>query len=325
MPVPGTLRAAALLCSLSLAACSETNTPLEVESGGLTLSGARSASIDASAAASYLDQVNARLASEGANIRVAYAEYVTGGPEADAMGQIVFANDRQLRLSAQWVPFLGNPIRDRDDTINHAIFLPFAVTSDGIDGEPEIDASFDTWENVTCSNLDIVKHPGLPANVFPSAIFGLQGFVNNFFLADINTIGFLPGFIFDAVLGPGAADNVLGVTFTFIWVDENGDPTDLDNNGFNDVAIKEIWYNDAFQWTDTGLPASAFDIQTVAFHENGHALGLGHFGKVFGTLANLRLHIAPRAAMNAFIFDVLREPLGTDNAAYCGIYGHWPN
>lgn len=101
-------------------------------------------------------------------------------------------------------------------------------------------------------------------------------------------------------------------------------PTDFDGNGYLDTALAEVWYNDDFDWTDTGDPA-LIDIQTVAFHENGHALGLGHYGKVFGTFANLRLHIAPRAAMNAFIFDVLREPLGTDNAAYCGLYGSWPN
>jgi len=52
---------------------------------------------------------------------------------------------------------------------------------------------------------------------------------------------------------------------------------------------------------------------------------LGQFGKVFGTIANLTLHIAPRAAMNAFIFDVLRESLVTDTAGYCGLYGSWPN
>lgn len=318
------ISAVAVVSSLSLAACSETAVPTDPSSGGLSLSGNTSPA-DPTVTAAYLDGVNARLASEGSNIRVAYAEFVTGGPDAQEAGQTVFANDRQKRLTAQWVPFLENPIRERDDTINHAIFLPFAFTSDGIDGEPEIDASFDTWENVSCSKLDIVK-TGLPGNVFPSAILTLGGFVNNFFLADINTIGFLPGFIFDLVLGPGAANNVLGVTFTFIWVDDvTGEPTDLDNNGFNDVAIKEVWYNDNFQWTDTGLPASAFDIQTVAFHENGHALGLGHFGKVFITDNNNKLHISPRAAMNAFIFDVLREPLGTDNAGYCGVYAHWPN
>lgn len=63
----------------------------------------------------------------------------------------------------------------------------------------------------------------------------------------------------------------------------------------------------------------------MALHENGHALGLGHYGKVLVTTNNAKLHIAPRAVMNAFIFDALREPLGTDNAGYCGIYARWPN
>jgi hypothetical protein len=313
MPFPRTLCAVALVSSLSLAACSQTTTPVEPEAGGLSLSGAR----NVAAAANYLDEVNARLASEGAPIRIAYAEYVTGGTNAHEAGQIVFANDRLLRLPSRWVPF--DPVRGRDETLSYVVYQPLAIANGSIDGEPEIDASFETWEAVNCSKLDIVKRPD--TGVFPSAVFG-----GDFFVADIIELGFLPGFIFDAVLGSGAAENVLGVTFTAIWVDGvTGVPTDFDGNGYLDTALAEVWYNDDFAWTDTGLPATSIDIQTVAFHENGHTLGLGHYGKVFGTFANLRLHIAPRAAMNAFIFNVLREPLGTDNAAYCGLYGSWPN
>jgi hypothetical protein len=296
---------------------------VEPEADGLSPSGARSPSFDASSAASYIDGVNARLASAGSNMRIAYAEYVTGGPTAHEAGQIVFANDRQLRLPARWVPF--DPIRERDGTLSYVIFDPFSFANGSIDAAPEIDAALATWEAVNCSQLDIVKIPD--TNVFPSGVLG-----GDFFQADIIELGFLPGAIFDAFLGPGAAENVLGVTFTAVWVDDQGTadpsddvPTDFDANGWADTALAEVWYNDDFPWTATGLPATSVDIQTVAFHENGHALMLGHYGKVFGTIANLTLHIAPRAAMNAFILSVLRQPLGTDTGAYCGLYASWPN
>ena len=48
-----------------------------------------------------------------------------------------------------------------------------------------------------------------------------------------------------------------------------------------DVALSEIYFNDAFDWTlgpggDDAKPA--IDVETAALHEIGHALSLGHFG-----------------------------------------------
>ena len=102
---------------------------------------------------------------------------------------------------------------------------------------------------------------------FHSAFFG-----GDVFAADIYTLGFLPGIYFDLVLGPGASESVLGVTFTFVFGDfdaqGNFTPSDVDNNGREDTALKEVWYNDAFTWTTTNT--TDIDIQTVALHENGH-------------------------------------------------------
>lgn len=312
MVFPKALSALALL-SLSLAACGRTTNPVEPETGGPSLSAARAPQPSAD---NPLDRINARLATEGAPIRFAQAQYVTGGPDARAAGQTIFATDRELRLPFRWVPF--DPVRERDATLSYLVFQPLAAANGSIDSEPEIDAALATWEDVTCSNLDIVKLPD--TGTFPSAVLG-----GDFFLADIVNLGFLPGVFFDTFVEPGAAEFVLGVTFTAIWVDPtNGVPTDFDGNGYNDTALAEVWYNDDFGWSDTGAPGLE-DIQTVAFHENGHGLGLGHFGRVSITNRNGKVHVSPRAAMNAFILSVLRRPLGTDTAAYCGLYGSWPH
>ncbi len=267
----------------------------------------------------YLQRLNEELAAAGANYAVHSVEWITGDG-SDEAGQTVFANDRQKRLTNQWVPNDARRFAD-GDKITHMIYEPFEPANYGtaaqIPSAPSIDASFDTWENVQCSKLDLEKRAD--TGVFPSAIF-IGG---DPFVADVVTLGFLPGFFFDLVLGPGASSSVLGVTFSFIWIDvATGDPTDVNSDGYADTALKEVWYNDAFLWTVDDNPG--VDIETVAFHENGHALGLGHFGKVSVGNSNGKLHVSPRAAMNAFILGVQRDPLGTDNASYCSIYANWP-
>lgn len=265
--------------------------------------------------------VNERLAARGLPIELYKVEYVTGGPGATEVGQTVFATDRTLRLESKWVPGDGRRLAT-GNVITQISSLPFAPanfgTPDQIDGTPPIDASFDTWNNVTCSNLDILTLA--PTPLIDSAVLG----IGDPFAADIVTIGFLPGGLFDAVLGAGASTNVLGVTFTFFFINPDGSPTDIDNNGRNDTALKEVWYNDAFVWSTDGTPGT-IDVETVALHENGHALELGHFGRVAVGDKNGKLHVSPRAVMNAFILGTLRSPLGTDNAAYCSNFASWPS
>ena len=272
----------------------------------------------------FLVAVNEQLAAAGANFAVAKAEYVTS-PDGGEAGQTVFAFNRTLRLSSKWVPNDDRRLADGDNiTYMSSQLLGLNFANGSIDSEPIVDATFGTYGSTACNALPLVKRPD--PGVWPSAILALNGSPGDPFVADIVTLGFLPGSIFDLVLGPGASNNVLGVTFTYIFGSFDGGgnftPSDVDNNGRTDTALKEVWYNDAFAWTDTGV--GGIDIETVALHENGHALEMGHFGKVAVT-GNGKLHVSPRAVMNAFILGVQRDLLGTDNASYCGNFASWPN
>lgn len=263
-----------------------------------------------------LAEINIQLKENGFdNIQLLMAETLTQNEAGDFQaGQTIFANDRTLRLASQWVP---NDLRRgaQGNDLTHLVFSAFATANGSLDGEPAIDASFETWNNLKKnSGVNVVKVPDTGDN--PSAILSIGGVPGNPFLADISTMGFLPGFIFDAVLGTGAGNSVLGVAFTFTFLDENGDPT-------SDVALKEIWYNDAFDWSTDGTPGT-IDIETVALHENGHALGFGHFGKISVINPNGKLNISPRAVMNAINLGVQRDLLGTDKASYNSVYGDWP-
>ena len=186
--------------------------------------------------------------------------------------------------------------------------------------KPSVDASFATWTGVKCSSLQVVNNI-LPANVFNSLILTIPGFINNPLASDVNTVGFLPGAIFDAVFGPGASTEILGVTFPFVFT-QGGVPTDIDSDGNADAAFAEIWYNARFRWNNTGT-GPGVDIETVTLHENGHALGLGHFGKIAINESNGKLKVSPRAVMNALVLGTLRSPLGTDNSAFCATWGNW--
>lgn len=269
-----------------------------------------------------MDELNQKFEEDGLNVRLAYAETVTkSSNEEKASGQTIFASDLEKRLDAQWVP--GDERRSADgNNLTYLVdqtWLPANFgTGNEIDGEPAIDASFETWNSVKKNaKLDIVKVPDTGEQ--PSSFF-LGG---DPFLADISEIGFMPAILFEQLLGPGSSENVLGVTFTAVFTDEDGNPTDINNDGYADVAYKEVWYNDAFQWTNDPNGAGT-DIETVALHENGHALGFGHFGKVFVTEANNKLHASPRAVMNAVILGTQRDLLGNEKSSYNSIYGNWP-
>jgi hypothetical protein len=196
--------------------------------------------------------------------------------------------------------------------------------------EAEIDAAMSTWNNSTaCSRLPIIKRVDdetVNPNFVLQLFFGtaLDERPANPFAADIVNTGFLPYSIFQAVFGTVDAPFVLAVCWTLTFVDDNGNPLDSDRDGYVDTALKEVWYNDGFAWSSTGA-GNTIDVQTVALHENGHALEMGHFGKIFETSANSKLHFSPKTIMNASYSGVQRQLDGSALGAHCSIFGSWPN
>ena len=266
-----------------------------------------------------LDRLNLQLASQGADLQIEKVEWITASDEA---GQTIFFNNRgNKRLGSHWVP--GDPRRGGFTDIAYFVDLFDGATSSGLsagDTTGAIDRAMTTWDQQNCSTIPITNIGAFNVDLgYVQFLLGFGGVAAPLF--DITHAGFLGGAFFDA-LTPGGSGFILGVTFTFIWLDPaTGDPSDVDNNGRQDTAFREIYYNDAFSWAIGGN----IDVETVALHEAGHGLSQAHFGKLSRTDSNGKFHFAPQAVMNAGYTQVQQTLLGTDNAGHCSSWGSWPN
>jgi hypothetical protein len=268
-----------------------------------------------------LTDLNVKLDSIGVDFQVGMAEWLTHG-ESGQVGQTVFANDKGDKQQAfHWVPF--DPRRTGLTDIFYVVDMVDGVTSSGLSAattEAAIDRAMDTWNAVNCSTIPVVDDGALYRDLgIMQRIFGYGG-THFFIAADITHAGWLPGGFFD-ILEPGGSNSILGVTFTFIWIDYyTRQPTDIDGNGRLDVAFKEIYYNDNFWWSIDG----DVDVETVALHESGHGLSQEHFGRIFKTDENEKMHYAPLAVMNASYSGIQQDLKGTDNGGHCYIWEDWP-
>ena len=271
--------------------------------------------------ANIVDVANAALEAAGSEYRVAYAEYITDSSSGE-MGNIIFASDRgNKQLLRDFIP--NDPRRATFDldgdpnTIDFFVYVTEGATSSGLSAATTTAAilrSTNTWDGAICSEMNPSFTPvGVDLGLVQFFIFGGSGF----FAADIMHAGWLPGGFFDLVEA-GGSGFILGVTFTFVFTSG-----DLDGDGLSDLAFREIYYNDAFSWADDG--SSDIDVETVALHEAGHGLSQAHFGKIFGTLKNGKLHFSPRAVMNAAYSGVQSALTGTDDGGHCSIWADWPN
>jgi len=268
----------------------------------------------------YLDGLNVALEAQGMNYRIAFAEFVTGSGSQEAGNDVIASDVGNRQLSADFVPGDarrewgaddGNTITYAIDTTGDAVPVSDDFFGTDTDTDAPIETATDTWRDVYCSELGLTRNPDLGIDIGLIAyIFGLGGSEN--VLADVQHAGFR-----DIDFGGG----VLGATYTFVFIDNLGVATDIDNNGKSDVAFREIYYDPSWIWGDGN---QSIDVESIAVHEIGHGLSQAHFGKIM-IKNNLALKASPRAVMNALYAGPYRELAGTDNAGHCSIWDEWPN
>jgi Matrixin len=263
-----------------------------------------------------MHRINAQLARSNLNVAVEQIEFLTIG-----LGR---PSNRIHQQEFRWVA--GDPRRlANGDDITYLVDTSDGATASGLTSlqtEQAIDAAFATWNRTDeLKKVQLVKRPdnGADPDIFDSFFgFGRSG---NPFLADIVNAGWLPRQFFEEAGGPGGGRGILAFSVTFIFTDDQDNPTDINGDNYLDSALNEVYYNDTFgnrktdragnPWgINVALPG--IDVETVALHENGHSLGLGHFGP------------PPAAVMNPVYAGIRHEPLAPDRAGMSAVWGSWP-
>ncbi len=275
------------------------------------------------------DSSDANNESDNPTVELGYAEIITDPKTGEAGGVEYFQRD------------LGNANLEHDFVYNDPRRMEVNGGHPGITyaintGYQSSDANLtdqvgwmyraiQVWDDQQCSDLTLKENtiaPGTPGAIQTYMTTGRMGR----WQADITEVGFFSGDEFPYFKNK---PSVLGVTLTIFWVDENGNYTDVDGNGKYDVAFREVYYNDDYNWADNGLEGpqengpALFDFPSVAIHEVGHSFSQGHFGNI-GTHKG-ELVANPRAMMNAIYDGIYREPSGRDVGNHCSNWAQWPN
>lgn len=249
-----------------------------------------------------------------------YAEFITDLNSGEVGNTIFFRDVGNRQLGSDFSP--TNTLNGME---NIFYYIDTSRPSEDLDIEvttSAISRAINTWDELSCSDPMLIQIPS-NSNFSTGYVAFLLGFQSDVpIVSEINQVGWMDADFFETIGGAGGSESILGVTFTFIWVDENNVPEDTNNDGRADTAIREIYYNDKFLWSDD---ASAINVESVALHETGHAFSQGHFGKLFQTRLNEKYHFSPRAVMNAgYPGGEFISLTGTDIAGHCGNWDTWP-
>jgi hypothetical protein len=351
MPSPGLLRVGSVLLVVGVAACADSVpvSPARV-SDAPSLAASTSDSNEPTMVSPQLDQINVQLANAKSNLRIAKAELRMNDRYDGVTSTTIFANDRFRGVGAEWVK--GDPRRDGNPgvTYQNASGLgvrPFVINPDRATFaqtsyavlDQQVEEGMQAWRERACSAAPITR-VAIPAGTDPNQLDQFFASVppgapsaNYAQTADIVLGGWMvPQFFRNiAILSgspPATGDNIIGITFSFIFVDQNNNATDIDRNKKADLGLSEIYYNARFVYDNSGLyDPRVIDFYSVLAHESGHGLGLGHLGKIFVTkhdaadgiqLSDVKL--APKALMNASYLAGRDEIVGLDNSQFCQIW-----
>lgn len=269
---------------------------------------------------------NKRLKERGLHVAIESIEYFTFGKGRPA--------DRLHQFNSRWVPNDQNRLA-LGTSLRYLISSNRGATASGLSAAQTasaIRAALATWgATKSLRNVPLVERPyiaGHDFTIIDELLFNGQfddfpAEPANVFVADIVEAGFLPRAFFEEFF-PGGGAKLIGITPSLILTDGDGNPVDLNGDGYVDVAISEMYLNDGFgdpnapddlkdsPWgIDVDLPG--LDVESIALHENGHAFQIGHFGP------------PPRAVMNPFYDGILQSPLPTDLASLSALWSKWPN
>src|SRR5262245_58823158 len=183
------------------------------------------------------------------------AEILVSGDAGWTGATTLIANDRTHQFGNNFVA--RDPRRGGSDAITYLVdqsdgaalafanptgpaivVLPNSVT------EPILDAAMARWDDEPhCPEPPIVKvaDNGSDPDLIDGLVFGNPALIGTP-QADITHAGWLSPAFFNALV-PNGARFILGVTFTFVFVDGAGNPTDVDHDGTADAAFREIYYN----------------------------------------------------------------------------------
>jgi hypothetical protein len=260
--------------------------------------------------------INQQLATSGLNIAVEQIEFFTIGAGRPS--------NRIHQQPFRWVASDERRLANGDN-ITYLVDQSDGATASGLTSaqtEGAIDRAMNTWNvDKALKKVGLIKRPdgGADPDIFDS-FFGFGG-AGNPFLADIVNAGWLPRAFFEAVGGPGGGRGILAFSVTFVFTNDDGSPTDVNGDNYLDTALNEVYYNDNFgnpggdradrPWGIDADPPG-IDVETVALHENGHSLGLGHFGP------------PPAAVMNPVYAGIRHTPLAVDRAGMQAVWASWP-
>jgi hypothetical protein len=270
-----------------------------------------------------IESINQQLKARGLSLAVEAIEFFTIGQGRPS--------NRIHQQPFRWVANDDRRLADGEN-ITYLVDQSDGATASGLTNaqtEAALDRALTTWQfSKPFKKVDIVKRAdnGADPDIF-DAFFGFGGFGDPF-LADIVEAGWLPRAFFEAVGGPGGGRGILAFSVTFIFIDDQGTPsedddvpTDINGDNYLDTALNEVYYNNTFgdpgddragnPWgINIALPG--IDVETVGLHENGHSLELGHFGP------------PPAAVMNPVYAGIRQSPLATDLAGMHIVWSSWP-